>query len=131
MNQALFYRLILITAGIIFSAFSICGQTIKVTLLGTGAPAPVMNRFGPSILVEAGDQKLVFDAGRGVLQRLTQIKIKQKEIQGIFLTHLHSDHLVGFPDFWLTGWHYSDRDKPLLVWGPKGRGPVPSNRAPF
>src|SRR5688572_18997042 len=46
-------------------------QTIKVTLLGTGSPPPVMNRFGPSILVEAGDQKLIFDVGRGALQRLT------------------------------------------------------------
>ncbi len=38
----------------------------------------------------------------------------------MFLTHLHSDHVVGFPDLWLTGWHYSERDTPLLVWGPKG-----------
>jgi hypothetical protein len=34
-------------------------------------PAPVMNRFGPSILLEAGDQKLIFDVGRGAIQRLT------------------------------------------------------------
>ncbi len=40
-------------------------QEIKVTLLGTGTPVPAMNRFGPSILVEAGGQKLLFDAGRG------------------------------------------------------------------
>jgi hypothetical protein len=42
-------------------------QQMKVTLLGTGCPSPVMNRFGPSTLVEAGDQKLIFDAGRGAL----------------------------------------------------------------
>lgn len=95
-------------------------QTIKVTLLGTGAPAPVMNRFGPSILVEAGEQKLIFDVGRGALQRLTQVKVKQKDVLGVFLTHLHSDHVVGFPDFWLTGWVNGRRDTPLKVWGPKG-----------
>lgn len=39
-------------------------QDIKVTLLGTGSPPPVMNRFGPSILVEAGDKKFLFDEGR-------------------------------------------------------------------
>jgi hypothetical protein len=38
----------------------------RVTLLGTGNPPPVMARFGPSTLVEAGDHTLVFDAGRGV-----------------------------------------------------------------
>lgn len=74
------------------------GQEIKVTLLGTGAPPPVMNRFGPSILVEAGGQKFLFDAGRGALQRLAQIKVRWQDVDGVFLTHLHSDHVVGFPD---------------------------------
>jgi len=120
MNPTIFYRLILIVVCVIFLNFGIRGQTIKVTLLGTGAPAPVMDRFGPSILIEAGDQKLIFDVGRGALQRLAQIKVKQREIQGVFLTHLHSDHVVGFPDLWLTGWVNGGRDTPLLVWGPKG-----------
>jgi ribonuclease Z len=104
----------------IFLNLELCGQTIKVTLLGTGCPPPVMNRFGPSILIEAGDQKLIFDTGRGALLRLTQIKVSPKEIDGVFFTHLHSDHLVGFPDLWLTGWVNGRRDKPVNVWGPKG-----------
>jgi ribonuclease Z len=95
------------------------GQEIRVTLLGTGSPAPVMNRFGPSTLVEAGGQKFVFDAGRGALQRLTQIKVRWKDVDGLFLTHLHSDHIVGFPDLWLTGW-LAGRDRPVKVWGPPG-----------
>ena len=115
-----FYRLTLILGCVISLNLCICGQIIKVTLLGTGAPAPVMNRFGPSILIEAGDQKLIFDVGRGALQRLTQVKVRQKDIQGVFLTHLHSDHLVGFTDFWLIGWVNGGRDTPLSIWGPKG-----------
>ncbi|MEO8431505.1 MAG: SgcJ/EcaC family oxidoreductase [Acidobacteriota bacterium] len=95
-------------------------DTIQVTLLGTGSPSPGMNRFGPSILVEAGGQKLVFDAGRGALQRLTQVKVSWKDVQAVFLTHLHSDHVVGFPDLWLTGWLVGERDTPLRVFGPKG-----------
>lgn len=95
-------------------------QVIKVTLLGSGSPPPVMDRFGPSILIEAGEQKLLFDAGRGCLQRLTQMKVKYREVQGVFFTHLHSDHLVGFPDLWLTGWLNGRRDTPLEVWGPRG-----------
>lgn len=97
------------------------GQEIKVTLLGTGAPPPVMNRFGPSILVEAGGQKFLFDAGRGAMQRLAQIKVRWQDVDGVFLTHLHSDHTVGFPDLWLTGWLVGPgRDRPLNVWGPRG-----------
>ena len=95
-------------------------QDIRVTLLGTGTPAPVMNRFGPSILVEAGEQKFLFDAGRGAMQRLTQIRVGWKDVTGVFLTHLHSDHVVGFPDLWLTGWLFGERAVPLRVWGPRG-----------
>jgi ribonuclease Z len=99
----------------------VAAQEIRVTLLGTGSPPPVMNRFGPSILVEAGKQKLLFDAGRGALQRLAQLKIRWQSIDGVFLTHLHSDHVVGFPDLWLTGWLVGPgRNRPLLVWGPDG-----------
>jgi ribonuclease Z len=93
---------------------------IKVTLLGTGTPVPAMNRFGPSILVGAGGRKFLFDAGRGVLQRLVQIKTSLQSVDGVLLTHLHSDHVVGFPDLWLTGWLVGQRDHALRVWGPRG-----------
>ena len=96
-------------------------ERIKVTLLGTGCPPPVMSRFGPSTLVEAGQQKFLVDAGRGALQRLTQLAVRWQDVQGVFLTHLHSDHTVGFPDLWLTGWLIvPGRNVPLRVWGPSG-----------
>jgi len=80
-----------------------------------------MNRFGPSTLVEAGEQKFLFDAGRGALQRLTELAVRWQDVQGVFLTHLHSDHVVGFPDLWLTGWLIvPGRTVPLQVWGPRG-----------
>jgi ribonuclease Z len=103
------------------------GQNFRVTLLGTGSPVPVMERFGPSILVEAGEQKFLFDAGRGALQRLRQANVQYKDIQGVFFTHLHSDHVVGFPDLWLTGWLTGQRIAPLPVWGPKGTKKMMSN----
>lgn len=95
-------------------------QDIKVTLLGTGTPSPVMNRFGPSILLEAGSHKFLIDAGRGALQRLVQAKVRWQDVDGVFITHLHSDHVVGFPDLWLTGWLVGQRKRPLAVWGPVG-----------
>ena len=109
----------LLVGGMAFASAQ--AQGIRVTLLGTGCPPPVMNRLGPSTLVEAGDQKLLFDAGRGTLQRLTQLNIRWPDVQGVFLTHLHSDHVVGFPDVWLTGWLIApSRQVPLKVWGPRG-----------
>jgi ribonuclease Z len=95
----------------------------RVTLLGTGAPPPLLNRFGPSTLIEAGDQKFIFDAGRGAMQRLHQLGIPFAEITGLLLTHHHSDHVVGFVDLWLTGWigrPWGSRKTPLHVWGPQG-----------
>ncbi len=100
-------------------ALAASAQTFKVTLLGTGSPQPRMDRFGPSILVEAGDKKLLFDCGRGAAQRIEQLKIPFADIDVLFLTHLHSDHTVGIPDLWLTGWTRG-RKAPLQVWGPTG-----------
>jgi ribonuclease Z len=93
---------------------------IRVTLLGTGTPRPLMDRFGPSILVEAGNEKLIFDVGRGAMQRLFQLGVSYADITGVLLTHLHSDHTVGLPDLWLTGWLISNSAKPLELWGPAG-----------
>ena len=95
----------------------------RVTLLGTGAPPPRVDRFGPSTLVEVGSEKFLFDAGRGAMQRIYQLGIPFGDITGMFLTHHHSDHVVGFPDLWLTGWigrPWGKRNKPLHVWGPQG-----------
>src|SRR5438046_10202425 len=92
---------------------------MRVTLLGTGTPFPNAERFGSAILVEVAGTKLLFDCGRGVVIRLTQAGVSPKEIDGLFLTHLHSDHIVGIPDLWLSGWLLG-RSKPLPIWGPQG-----------
>lgn len=98
-------------------------EVFRVTLLGTGTPVPSPARAGYSTLVEAGGQKLVFDFGRDVAVRLWQLHIPLGSIDAHFLTHFHSDHLVGLPDLWLTGWlrpPYGRRDKPLALYGPAG-----------
>jgi ribonuclease Z len=97
--------------------------TFKVTLLGTGTPVPSITRFGYSTLVEAGDQKMIIDFGRGLTIRLAQLKIPFGRIDAHFLTHFHSDHVNGLPDLWLTGWlrpPYGSRNKPFAIYGPKG-----------
>ena len=108
----------MLCAFLVWCVTSASAQSIKVTLLGTGNPRPVMARFGPSILVEAGNEKLLFDCGRGATQRLYQLK-HDTDITALFLTHLHSDHVVGFTDFWLTGW-VMGRQVPLRMFGPAG-----------
>lgn len=94
-------------------------RDIRVIVLGTGTPFVDADRFGAAVLVEAGGKKLLFDCGRGAVIRLKQVGVNPDEIDGVFLTHLHSDHIVGLPDLWLTGW-LQGRKGPLRVWGPVG-----------
>jgi ribonuclease Z len=97
-------------------------ELFRVTLLGTGSPILRPERFGPGTLVEAGDQKLLFDAGRGVPIRLAQIRIPPARLDALFITHYHSDHVSGIPDVWLTGWLPAggQRKQPFRVIGPIG-----------
>ena len=102
----------------------------RVTLLGTGVPTPRPDRFGPSTLIEAGDQKLLIDAGRGAAIRLFQIGIPIGRIDALLLTHFHSDHTSGIPDIWLTGWlesHFGTRRRPFQVLGPTGAKALMAN----
>lgn len=102
----------------------------RVTLLGTGAPIPYPDRAGPSTLVEAGNQKLLFDAGRGVPVRMRQINVPLAKIDAVFLTHYHSDHTSGIPDLWLSGWlpgAWARRTTPFHLIGPVGAKSLMAN----
>jgi ribonuclease Z len=95
----------------------------RVTLLGTGVPIPRPDRFGPATLIEAGDQTILIDAGRGATIRLFEVGVPIGRIDALLLTHFHSDHTVGIPDLWLTGWlgsYFAARRKPFHVIGPAG-----------
>lgn len=98
-------------------------RRFRVTLLGSGHPYPSPDRFGPSTLVEAGEQRILVDTGRGTTIRLWQLGIPLSGIDRLLLTHFHSDHTCGLPDLWLTGslspvW--ASRKAPLRVTGPVG-----------
>jgi len=96
-------------------------DSLKVILLGTGLGPPVnLQQYGPSTLVEAGGQRFLFDCGRGATLRLVQAGVPIGSITRVFLTHLHSDHVVQLPDLLLTGWAGGRRVVPLTVWGPVG-----------
>jgi len=104
-------------------------ETFRITLLGTGTPTASAQRFGPGTLVEVGNQKLLFDAGRGVPIRLTQLRIPMASIDIHFITHYHSDHVSGIPDLWLTGWlpGGGGRKQPFRVIGPSGAKELMTN----
>jgi len=103
-------------------------QTIrtKVVLLGTGTPAPDPDRSGPATAVVVDDVAYIVDLGPGVVRRAraaaTAHGLKALEPTNLriaFLTHLHSDHTIGFPDLIFTPWTMGRR-VPLEVYGPNG-----------
>jgi ribonuclease Z len=97
-------------------------KQIRITLLGTASgPRVHADRAGISTLVEAGGERFLFDAGRGFMQRLVEAGFPMNAVTKLFLTHLHSDHVLDVPDLMLTPWSAApERKVPLEVWGPQG-----------
>lgn len=93
---------------------------LHISLCGAGGPMPSNNRSGPCIAVMAGEQLFVVDAGTNGARNLGPMGISQGDIEAVFLTHFHSDHLDGLGEMamlrWVTGHHSS----PLPVYGPDG-----------
>ena len=83
----------------------------KIILLGTGNPNPDPMHFGPSLAIVVNNFSYLIDFGAGITRRtysaFTQLGIIALETSKLtkgFLTHLHSDHTIGYPDLIFTSW---------------------------
>lgn len=92
---------------------------LSVLLCGTGSPLPDKTRGGPCTLIAAGDRYYLVDAGIDAARNLRQWRIPLEKIQGVLLTHFHSDHIGELGEIRLQTW-VSGRNKKLLVYGPPG-----------
>lgn len=92
-----------------------------VILLGTGMPVPDHTTQGPATAVVVGSRIFVFDAGPGVERQMEAagLPFRFGPVTALFLTHLHSDHTLGYPDLLFTSW-VMGRSAPLRVIGPPG-----------
>ena len=98
----------------------------QVVLLGTGTPGIDPDRSGPATAIVVNGTPYLVDFGPGVVRRakaaVVDRGIKALEptnLRVVFVTHLHSDHTVGYPDLIFTPWTVGRR-VPLEVYGPKG-----------
>jgi ribonuclease Z len=95
--------------------------TIKVMLLGTaGGPTFNAQRIGIGTLVQAGSERLLFDAGRSVTTGMARLAVNPADVTKVFVTHLHSDHVISLPELLISPWASQGRKAPLEVWGPDG-----------
>ncbi|MHA1484357.1 MAG: MBL fold metallo-hydrolase [Candidatus Thorarchaeota archaeon] len=90
---------------------------MRVTLLGSGTSLPDPDRVQSGILVEAGNQTILFDIGSGTLHRLTQTQVDVTSIDAVFITHFHIDHCSDFVPLCQTLW-LSGYQKTLKLFGP-------------
>jgi ribonuclease BN (tRNA processing enzyme) len=91
----------------------------QVILLGTGMPYPDPKASGPATAVVVGKRVFLFDAGAGVMRQMNAARLPITGPEAAFITHLHSDHTLGYADLILTTWTMR-RVTALPVYGPHG-----------
>jgi ribonuclease BN (tRNA processing enzyme) len=102
-------------------------EPTRIVMLGTGTPRPDPDRSGPATAIVINGTPYLIDFGPGVVRRVTAafergvaaLGRAGTNIKTAFLTHLHSDHTIGYPDLIFTPW-VMGRHEPLDVYGPKG-----------
>jgi ribonuclease Z len=91
---------------------------LQAIFLGTGGSVPSARRSTASVLIARGGERLMFDCGEGT-QRQLQRSLGLIQVDAIYLTHFHADHVLGLPGL-LKSYDLTDRETPLQVYGPPG-----------
>jgi ribonuclease BN (tRNA processing enzyme) len=124
--------LVLVIAIVVTSSVAVVGDEnaatrahTRVVMLGTGNPNADPERSGPALAVVVNDRAYLVDCGPGVVRRAAAAEkngiaaLKAKELKIVFITHLHSDHTLGYPDLIFSPWVLG-RKEPLEAYGPRG-----------
>jgi ribonuclease BN (tRNA processing enzyme) len=97
----------------------------QVIMLGSGSPNADPDRSGPAEAVLVNGHAYLVDAGVGIVRRAAAAarmgypELRAARLDRVFITHLHTDHTLGYPDLIFTPWVLG-RSRPLEAWGPRG-----------
>jgi len=97
-----------------------------ITLGVQAGPPPVPNRTGISSALKIGDAVYQIDCGLGSLNAFTNAGLRFEQLRSLFITHLHTDHIVDYYSFFLSGGYTASAGKaPVTVYGPGAAGGLP------
>jgi ribonuclease Z len=92
---------------------------LDVVFLGTAGSMPTAQRAPAAMLVRRGGDKLLFDCAEGTQRQLLRSSVGLLELEEIFVTHFHADHILGLPGMFKT-FALRGRELPLVLFGPRG-----------
>jgi ribonuclease Z len=92
---------------------------MRLYFLGTGTPTLDLSRNHASLVVECNQSYILFDAGRGITAQLLKLGLNPLQIEAVFITHHHYDHICDLGEFIMANWH-NGRVDPLFIYGPPG-----------
>ncbi len=109
----------------------VAGQGLRsgaeVVVLGSGTPNADPDRAGPAVAVIVNGQSYLVDCGPGIVRRAAAAArqgvpgLRMADLKTLFVTHLHSDHTLGYPDLIFSPWVLG-RTQHLAAYGPRGLG---------
>jgi ribonuclease Z len=94
-------------------------MSIQVTFLGTAASVPTSKRSLPAVLIQRGNEQLMFDCGEGVQRQMIKAKAGFHKKLKVFISHMHGDHVLGLPGL-LQTMALMDRQRKVEIYGPEG-----------
>ncbi|HLW29891.1 MAG TPA: ribonuclease Z [Brumimicrobium sp.] len=94
-------------------------MSFNVTILGTGAAVPTLNRGTTAQLVNCQQRSILIDCGEATQIQMRKFKVKFQNIQLVLISHLHGDHVFGLPGL-ISTMQLLGRKVPMTIIGPKG-----------
>lgn len=79
-------------------------MTTRIVITGTGTPVFEPGRAGPGVAIDYNGRVFQFDVGRGTVLRMAEAALDILSVEAVFLTHTHSDHVVGLSDLLMSYW---------------------------
>ena len=99
-------------------------KEVHIAFCGTGSPLPSRDRASACTAIWAGGKLFIFDAGEGAGETLSLMGMPLGKTEGVFLTHLHSDHFEGLGPLALQRWAGASAATPLALIGPAGTSQI-------